>query len=124
MKRRTETVYLAVFAAFTLVYLVWRIGWTIPKGHGALAVVFALILLLTEIVGVGEMIVHFGISANTRRLYESARSLVPLADLIEDASMIREEFFALERVGITAGASTPEAVVTAVESALLGHLRR
>ncbi len=58
-------------------------------------------------------------SANTRRLYERARSLVAIADLIEDASMIREEFFALERVGITAGASTPEAVVRAVEERLL-----
>ncbi len=72
----------------------------------------------------GILVIGGKSSANTRRLYESARSLVPLADLIEDASMIREEFFALERVGITAGASTPEAVVMAVESALLGHRRR
>ena len=57
-------------------------------------------------------------SANTRRLYERARSLVPLADLIEDASMIRREFFSLPRVGITAGASTPEAVIRGVEEAL------
>ncbi|MBP5156514.1 MAG: 4-hydroxy-3-methylbut-2-enyl diphosphate reductase [Treponema sp.] len=60
-------------------------------------------------------------SANTRRLYESAKSLVPLADLIEDASMIRKEFYALKRVGITAGASTPEAVIKEVESSLLEH---
>ena len=58
-------------------------------------------------------------SANTRRLYERAQGLVPLADLIEDASMVREEFFSLERVGITAGASTPEAVIRAVEDRLL-----
>ena len=77
MKRRVETVYLTVFAVFTLVYLVWRIGWTIPKGHGILAVVFALILLLTEVVGVGEMIVHFGISANTRRLKEACPDYQP-----------------------------------------------
>lgn len=60
-------------------------------------------------------------SANTRRLYESAKSLVPLADLIEDASMIKKEFYALKRVGITAGASTPEAVIKEVESSLLEH---
>ena len=58
-------------------------------------------------------------SANTRRLYESARKLVPLADLIEDESMIKKEFFALGKVGITAGASSPESVIRAVESALL-----
>ncbi len=60
-------------------------------------------------------------SANTRRLYESAKNLVPLADLIEDASMIKKEFYALKRVGITAGASTPEAVIKEVESSLLDH---
>ena len=59
-------------------------------------------------------------SANTRRLYESAKNLVPLADLIEDASMIKKEFYALKRVGITAGASTPEAVIKEVEETLLG----
>ena len=67
----------------------------------------------------GIVVVGGKSSANTRRLYERAKSLVPLADLIEDASMLRPEFFRLERVGITAGASTPEAVVKAVEERLL-----
>ena len=67
----------------------------------------------------GIVVVGGKSSANTRRLYERAKSLVPLADLIEDVSMLRPEFFRLERVGITAGASTPEAVVKAVEERLL-----
>ncbi len=59
MKRRIETIYLTVFAVFTLFYLVWRIGWTLPKGHGALSLIFALILFLTEMIGLAEMMVHF-----------------------------------------------------------------
>ncbi len=73
---------------------------------------------LAEKVG-GIIVVGGKSSANTRRLFERARSLVPLADLIEDASSIQEAFFYLDRVGITAGASTPEAVVRAVEEKLL-----
>ena len=67
----------------------------------------------------GIVVVGGTSSANTRRLYERAKSLVPLADLIEDASALKEAFFRLERVGITAGASTPEAVVKEVEERLL-----
>ena len=70
----------------------------------------------------GIIVIGGKASANTRRLYERAKGLVrraELADLIEDASMIKESFFQLERVGITAGASTPEAVVRAVEERLL-----
>ena len=59
MKPRLEKLYLAVFAVFTLVYLVWRVGWTLPKGHGALSLILALILLLTELIGMTEMSVHF-----------------------------------------------------------------
>lgn len=76
---------------------------------------------LVELAGKVDGIIVIGgrSSANTRRLYERAKSLVPLADLIEDASVIRGEFFALPRVGITAGASTPEAVIKDVEDALV-----
>ncbi len=66
MKRSSETIFLSVFSAFTAVYLIWRIGWTMPKGHGFLSFLFALILLLTELFGVAEMIIHFFIAARQR----------------------------------------------------------
>ena len=76
---------------------------------------------LVELAGKVDGIIVIGgkSSANTRRLYERAKSLVPHADLIEDATMIRKEFLSLGRVGITAGASTPDAVIRGVEEALL-----
>ena len=63
MKKNIGKIYLSVLMLFSAVYLVWRIGWTIPTDHGALSVCFSLILLLIEVLGVFEMIVHFYISA-------------------------------------------------------------
>ena len=57
-------------------------------------------------------------SANTVRLYKSALALTGRAWLTETADGIPEEAFALDRVGITAGASTPDEVIDEVEQAL------
>lgn len=57
-------------------------------------------------------------SANTRRLFETARALCPCCALIEDSTQIPPQFFGLQRLGITAGASTPDAVIDMVERVL------
>lgn len=57
-------------------------------------------------------------SANTSRLFTSAKKLCVRAALIENADDIPDDFFSLERVGITAGASTPDSVICAVEQKL------
>lgn len=57
-------------------------------------------------------------SANTRRLFETASSICKKAALIETASEIPPEFFAMERVGITAGASTPDFIIDEAEAFL------
>ncbi|HNY17349.1 MAG TPA: 4-hydroxy-3-methylbut-2-enyl diphosphate reductase [Treponemataceae bacterium] len=57
-------------------------------------------------------------SANTQRLFNTAKTLCAKAWHIERPEEIPEEAFALERVGITAGASTPDEVIDAVEQAL------
>ena len=66
----------------------------------------------------GMLVVGGCSSANTRRLFETAQSLCPAAALIETAAQIPAQFFGLARVGITAGASTPDSVIVAVEEAL------
>ncbi len=54
-------------------------------------------------------------SANTRRLYEIAKSINPRAHWIQDASELRTVWFkAAKSVGITAGASTPRSLMDAV----------
>ncbi|MBR6215740.1 MAG: 4-hydroxy-3-methylbut-2-enyl diphosphate reductase [Spirochaetaceae bacterium] len=60
-------------------------------------------------------------SANTKRLLRTAQDLCAHAALIETAEEIPQEFFALERIGLTAGASTPDFVIDSVETALLEH---
>lgn len=57
-------------------------------------------------------------SANTSRLFTSAKKLCVRAALVENADDIPDDFFSLERVGITAGASTPDSVICAVEQKL------
>ncbi|MDD6485499.1 MAG: 4-hydroxy-3-methylbut-2-enyl diphosphate reductase [Spirochaetales bacterium] len=60
-------------------------------------------------------------SANTKRLLRTAQDLCAHAALIETAEEIPQEFFTLERIGLTAGASTPDFVIDSVEDALLEH---
>ena len=57
-------------------------------------------------------------SANTNRLFATAEKLCKKAVLIETPEEIPSEFFALETVGITAGASTPDDTIAAVEEKL------
>ena len=57
-------------------------------------------------------------SANTQRLYHTALLLTGKAWHIETPEEIPEEAFTLSCIGITAGASTPDEVIDAVEQAL------
>lgn len=59
MKKTVNKLLWILFSCLCLVYIVWRLGWTIPTDHGALAVTFSLVLLLTELLGILEMFVHF-----------------------------------------------------------------
>lgn len=53
-------------------------------------------------------------SANTIRLFQSAKSHCRDAVHIENAGEIPEVFFGLEKIGITAGASTPDEIIDEV----------
>lgn len=58
-------------------------------------------------------------SANTNRLYQIAFNNCKRAVHIETASEIPCEFFCMNKVGITAGASTPDEIISEVEKELL-----
>lgn len=66
----------------------------------------------------GVLVIGGKNSANTRRLYQTAAENCKLAAHIQSASDIPEEFFQLKTLGITAGASTPDSIIQAVEEAL------
>lgn len=66
----------------------------------------------------GVLVIGGKNSANTARLFASAKKLCTRAALIENADDIPDDFFSLERVGITAGASAPDSVICAVEQRL------
>ena len=72
---------------------------------------------LAELKGRAQGIIVIGgkNSANTKRLYESALAICPKVILIEDAEEIPSDFFALDTVAVTAGASTPDSTIDRVE---------
>lgn len=58
-------------------------------------------------------------SANTARLLKTATSLGKPAWLVETAEELPDEVFGFSRVGLSAGASTPERLISEVEARLL-----
>lgn len=67
----------------------------------------------------GVLVVGGKNSANTRRLFQIAEENCSKAALIETYNEIPESFFSLEKVGITAGASTPDSVIQKVVDVLM-----
>ena len=67
----------------------------------------------------GVLVIGGKDSANTRRLYETALRNCNKAAHIQTESDIPKDFLSLERVGITAGASTPDKIIDQVERKLL-----
>lgn len=76
----------------------------------------ALIELCKKVDGV--LVIGGSSSANTKRLYQTALENCKNAAYIQSPSDIPKEFFLLEKVGITAGASTPDKIIRLVEKTL------
>lgn len=69
MKRTAEHLLRVCYLIFAAVYLVWRVGWTIPFDHGLPAVCISLILLAAELIGIWEMMIHFlTVSGNKEKI--------------------------------------------------------
>lgn len=62
----------------------------------------------------GILVVGGRNSANTKRLLETAKTNCKNATLIENANEIPENYFSMQKIGITAGASTPDNVIKMV----------
>ena len=76
----------------------------------------ALVRLCAQVDGV--IIIGGKNSSNTNRLFATAQKRCRRAALIETADEIPADFYDLQTVGITAGASTPDNVIAAVEKRL------
>ena len=72
----------------------------------------------------GVLVIGGKNSANTKRLYQTAKENCKYAEHIQSAADIPKVFFELEKVGITAGASTPDEIICEVEEMLLKNARQ
>lgn len=66
----------------------------------------------------GVLVIGGKTSANTKRLYQTAQKNCKNAALIQTAQDIPQHFFSLQKVGITAGASTPDEIIFEVQKKL------
>lgn len=66
----------------------------------------------------GVLVIGGKQSANSKRLYEIAKENCKNACLIQSKSDIPKDFFSLNTVGITAGASTPDSIISDIEKSL------
>lgn len=76
----------------------------------------ALLELCSQVDGI--LVIGGKNSANTKRLYQTAAANCKNAAHIQSVKDIPENFFHLSKIGITAGASTPDQIIESVEKAL------
>ena len=74
----------------------------------------ALLELCKQVEGV--LVIGGKTSANTKRLYQTAKENCAHTAHIQSAQDIPQEFYSLKTIGITAGASTPDSIIRNVES--------
>ncbi len=59
MKNLKKKIVLTSTVFFTFIYLLWRIFFTIPFEYGVIHAIFGIILLGAELIGFGELAIHF-----------------------------------------------------------------
>lgn len=90
---------------FTIMYLMWRIFFTIPFGYGIVSVIAGISLLIIETLGMVEALVHYVNMFNVRgyKLPEVPKELFPHVDVFiatynEETSLIAKTVYACKRM--------------------------
>lgn len=59
MKKNSKKILITLTIITNIIYILWRIFYTVPKEEGMFALICAIILLFVEIMGMMEMFVHY-----------------------------------------------------------------
>ena len=59
MKKNSKKILITLTIITNVIYILWRIFYTVPKEEGKFALICAIILLFVEIMGMMEMFVHY-----------------------------------------------------------------
>lgn len=74
-KIQSERKWLIVYVVLSMIYMIWRIFFTIPFDYGVMAIILGIVLLIAECLGIFDFLVHFiGIT----------RLVVPIKPRLED----------------------------------------
>ena len=71
----TKRLWLTLNMIFTVIYLIWRIFYTLPLEYGIVSIIAGLALIIVEVLGFGEALVHF---FNMNKIENYALPDVPL----------------------------------------------
>ncbi|MDO5521035.1 MAG: glycosyltransferase [bacterium] len=67
MSKNKSKLLVTATISFTIIYLIWRTVFTLPFQYGVVSIIFAMILLLAEITGLFEQILHFYSMSNKEK---------------------------------------------------------
>lgn len=86
-KIQSERKWLIVYVVLSMIYMIWRIFFTIPFDYGVMAIILGIVLLIAECLGIFDFLVHFiGIT----------RLVVPIKPRLEDEVTLL--MFLLQRI--------------------------
>ena len=83
IKKSVKKMWFMINILFTVIYLVWRMFFTIPIEYGAISVIAGISLLVVEVLGMAEALVHYNnmYSVESYPLPEVRRERFPHVDI-------------------------------------------
>lgn len=77
-KLKNKRHWLLFYILFSMIYFTWRIFFTIPIGYGWCSFIYGIVLLIVEMLGMGDFFIHF---------FNVTRLVIPVKPEIKDETL-------------------------------------